>query len=180
MAGLENAPLPAGWPQAQPGSPTRSTFRKQRARYASSTADLVFGRQHIPVVAERVQVDTYVACQVSVRSGRACVRRSAPRPTSSSRSRTWSASSCSTGFLPAGWDLAPGQRFALEGRVHRSGLAEAKRRPGGRGRPIWARCPDGICVADAKAREDAPPRQFARSGGTSVARKEGRRRSTEP
>jgi len=62
MAGLENAPLPAGWRSA-----TRITspvdlpkHRAVRLVYPLTW----FRTQHIPVVAERVQVDTYVACQV--------------------------------------------------------------------------------------------------------------------
>src|SRR4029077_16603153 len=62
MAGLERAPLPPGWRDA-----TRITYPvdlpPQRAIPPISPLTW-FRTQHIPVVAERVQVDTYIACQV--------------------------------------------------------------------------------------------------------------------
>ena len=62
MAGLENAPLPPGWRGA-----TRITYPvdlPQRRAMRLIQPLTWFRAQHIPVVAERVQVDTYVACQV--------------------------------------------------------------------------------------------------------------------
>jgi hypothetical protein len=62
MAGLEHAPLPPGWRDA-----TRITYPvdlpRQRAMRLIQPLTW-FRTQHIPVVAERVQVDTYIACQV--------------------------------------------------------------------------------------------------------------------
>jgi hypothetical protein len=62
MGGLENAPLPPEWRAA-----TRITYpvdlpQKRQIRMVYPLT--WFRTQHIPVVAERVQVDTYVACQV--------------------------------------------------------------------------------------------------------------------
>jgi cytochrome c553 len=62
MAGLEQAPLPPAWRSA-----TRITYpvdlpQRRAVRLVSPLT--WFRTQHIPVVAERVQVDTYVACQV--------------------------------------------------------------------------------------------------------------------
>jgi len=62
MAGLENAPLPAGWRSA-----TRITYPvdlPQRRVVRLAYPLTWFRTQRIPVVAERTQVDTYVACQV--------------------------------------------------------------------------------------------------------------------
>jgi hypothetical protein len=62
MAGLENAPLPPGWRSA-----TRLTYPvdlPQRRKVRLIPPLTWFRTQGIPVVAERVQVDTYVACQV--------------------------------------------------------------------------------------------------------------------
>jgi hypothetical protein len=62
MAGLENAPLPPGWRSA-----TRITYPvdlPQRRKMRLIPPLTWFRTQGIPVVAERVQVDTYVACQV--------------------------------------------------------------------------------------------------------------------
>jgi hypothetical protein len=62
MAGLENAPLPARWRSA-----TRITYPvdlPQRRQVRLAHPLTWFRTQRISVVAERVQVDTYVACQV--------------------------------------------------------------------------------------------------------------------
>jgi hypothetical protein len=62
MAGLENAPLPPGWRSA-----TRITYPIDLpARRAVRLVQPLtwFRTQNIAVVAEQVQVDTYVACQV--------------------------------------------------------------------------------------------------------------------
>jgi Cytochrome c len=62
MAGLENAPLPSGWRGA-----TRITYPvdlPQRRAPRLLPPLTWFRAQGIPLVAERVQVDTYVACQV--------------------------------------------------------------------------------------------------------------------
>jgi cytochrome c len=62
MAGLEDAPLPASWR----GS-TQVTYPvdlPQRRAIRLVYPLTWFKTQHVPVVAERVQVDTYVACQV--------------------------------------------------------------------------------------------------------------------
>jgi hypothetical protein len=62
MGGLENAPLPDGWRSA-----TRVTYPVDlpKLRAVRLVYPLTWFRtQNIPVVAERVQVDTYVACQV--------------------------------------------------------------------------------------------------------------------
>jgi hypothetical protein len=62
MAGLENAPLAPGW-----RSTTRITYPvdlPQRRAMRLIQPLTWFRTQRIPVVAERVQVDTYVACQV--------------------------------------------------------------------------------------------------------------------
>jgi hypothetical protein len=62
MGGLENSPLPAGW-----RSSTRIAYPmdlpKQRAIRLVYPLTW-FKTQHVPVVAERIQVDTYLACQV--------------------------------------------------------------------------------------------------------------------
>ena len=62
MAGLENAPLPSGWRSA-----TRITYpidlpTRRAVRLVQPLT--WFRTQNIAVVAERIQVDTYVACQV--------------------------------------------------------------------------------------------------------------------
>lgn len=62
MAGLENAPLPAAWREV-----TRLTYPVDlpQRRAARLIQPLTYFRtQRIPVVAEQVQVDTYVACQL--------------------------------------------------------------------------------------------------------------------
>ena len=62
MAGLEGAPLPPAWRRA-----TRITYPvdlPQRRAVRLIQPLTWFRTQGIPVVAERVQVDTYVACQV--------------------------------------------------------------------------------------------------------------------
>jgi hypothetical protein len=62
MAGLENAPLPPPWREV-----TRLTYPVDlpQQRAARLVQPLTYFRsQHIPVVAERVQIDTYVACQI--------------------------------------------------------------------------------------------------------------------
>ncbi|MBV8210769.1 MAG: c-type cytochrome [Burkholderiaceae bacterium] len=62
MAGLEQAPLPANW-----RGPTRITYPvdlPQRRSVRLVQPLTWFRAEHIPVVAERVQVDTYIACQV--------------------------------------------------------------------------------------------------------------------
>ncbi|HET7756976.1 MAG TPA: c-type cytochrome [Steroidobacteraceae bacterium] len=62
MGSLENAPLPAAW-----RSVTRITYPvdlPQRRAMRLIQPLTWFRTQGIPVVAERVQVDTYVACQV--------------------------------------------------------------------------------------------------------------------
>jgi Cytochrome c len=62
MAGLENAPLPANWRGA-----TLVTYPVDppQRRAVRLVAPLTWFRtQKVPIVAERVQVDTYVACQV--------------------------------------------------------------------------------------------------------------------
>ena len=62
MAGLEDAPLPTSWRgSTQVAYPVDLPQRRAiRLVYPLTW----FKTQHIPVVAERVQVDTYVACQV--------------------------------------------------------------------------------------------------------------------
>lgn len=62
MAGLENAPLPSAWRAA-----TRLTYPVDlpQRRAARLIQPLTYLRtQDIPLLAERVQVDTYVACQI--------------------------------------------------------------------------------------------------------------------
>jgi hypothetical protein len=62
MGGLEDVPLPAAWRAS-----TRITYPvdlPQRRAMRVISPLTWFRTQQIPVVAERVQVDTYIACQV--------------------------------------------------------------------------------------------------------------------
>jgi hypothetical protein len=62
MAGLEDAPLPASWRAATRFAYPVDLPNRRAVRLAYELT--WFKTQHIPVVAERVQVDTFVACQV--------------------------------------------------------------------------------------------------------------------
>jgi cytochrome c len=62
MAGLEDAPLPANWRNSTRIAYPVDLPQKRALRLVYPLT--WFRTQQIPVVAERVQVDTYVACQV--------------------------------------------------------------------------------------------------------------------
>ena len=111
MAGLEKAPLPSGWRSA-----TRITYPvdlPQRRAVRLIHPLIWFRTQGIPVVAERVQVDTYVACQVlSEAVGHAFAD---PVPDYLiEQIENMVSLKLLDGFYPR-LGLAPGQRFASKG-----------------------------------------------------------------
>jgi hypothetical protein len=111
MAGLENAPLPAGWRGA-----TRITYPvdlPQRRAVRLIQPLTWFRTQGIPIVAERVQVDTYVACQVLAEAvGHAFA--DLVRDYLIEQIENMVSLKLLDGFYPR-LGLAPGQRFASKG-----------------------------------------------------------------
>lgn len=111
MAGLENAPLPRGWRGV-----TRLTYPvdlPQRRAVRLIQPLTWFHTQGIPVVAERVQVDTYVACQVlSEAVGHAFADM--VRDYLIEQIENMVSLKLLDGFYPR-LGLAPGQRFASKG-----------------------------------------------------------------
>jgi hypothetical protein len=111
MGGLETAPLPAGWRGV-----TRITYPvdlPQRRAVRLIQPLTWFRTQGIPIVAERVQVDTYVACQVLAEAvGHAFA--DLVRDYLIEQIENMVSLKLLDGFYPR-LGLAPGQRFASKG-----------------------------------------------------------------
>ncbi len=124
MAGLENAPLPTGWRGA-----TRLTYPvdlPQRRAVRLIQPLTWFRTQGIPVVAEQVQVDTYVACQVLAEAvGHAFA--DLVRDYLVEQIENMVSLKLLNGFYPR-LGLAPGQRFASKGGY----IVQLPRSPEGR------------------------------------------------
>ena len=111
LANLENAPLPAEWRTV-----TRLTYpfdppdrRMVRMNYPLGW----FKVRHIPVVAERVQADTYLACGVLAETLNEMLD-SFVRDYLVERIEVMLSHRLITGYYPR-QSLAPGQRFASKG-----------------------------------------------------------------
>ena len=111
MAGFENAPLPGAWRAV-----TRMTYPVDlpQRRAARLIQPLTYFRaQQIPVVAEPVQVDTYIACQlVSEAAGHAFADLVPDYLIEQIENMV--SSKLLDGYYPR-LGLAPGQRFASKG-----------------------------------------------------------------
>ena len=111
MGGLENAPLPAAW-----RATARMTYpyelpdlRRVRMNYPLGW----FRIRNIPVVAERVQTDTYIACSV-VAETLSSMLDDFVRDYLVERVEVMLSSRIINGYFPR-LGLAPGQRFASKG-----------------------------------------------------------------
>jgi hypothetical protein len=123
MAGLENAPLPASW-----RSTTLITYPMDlpQPRAVRLVQPLTWFRtQNIPVVSERVQVDSYVACQVVSEAVGHAYGDLVPDYLIEQIENMVSLKLLD-GYYPR-LGLAPGQRFASKGGylVHLSAAASA-------------------------------------------------------
>ncbi len=124
MGGLESAPLPAAW-----RSRTRLTypFDLPEARVTRMLYPIEWCRfQHVPVVAERIQADTYVACD-SLAQNVGHMGEDAVRDYLVERFESMLSTRLFDGYYPR-LELAPGQRFASKGGyiVHFVGASGTK------------------------------------------------------
>ncbi len=111
MGGLENAPLPAAW-----RSRARMTypFDLPELRVTRMLYPIEWCRfQHVPVVAERIQADTYVACD-SLAQNVSHMGEDTVRDYLVERFESMLSSRLFDGYYPR-LELAPGQRFASKG-----------------------------------------------------------------
>jgi mono/diheme cytochrome c family protein len=111
MGGLERSPLPAGWRER-----TRFAYPFDLPEQRRVGVDFAFGWfriRHIPVVAEQVQSDTYLACGLLAETLRSMVDTFA-RDYLVERMEGMLAHRIVTGYYPR-LTLASGQRFASKG-----------------------------------------------------------------
>jgi len=111
MGGLEQAPLPAAWRER-----TYLTYPVDLPNKRRINVDFAFGwfrLRHIPLVAERVQVDTYLACGIVSGTLRQMVDNFVPEYLIE-RIQGMLDNRLVTGYYPH-LTLATGQRFASKG-----------------------------------------------------------------
>ncbi len=111
MGDLENAPLPAAW---RSRAHMTYPFDLPRQRATQMLYPLEWCRfQHIPVVAERIQADTYVACD-TLAQNLSHMQDDIVRDSLVERTESMMSSRLFDGYYPR-LELAPGQRFASKG-----------------------------------------------------------------
>jgi hypothetical protein len=111
MGGMEAAPLPAAWrPEAQLTYPVDLPQLRQ---YRTTYPHTWFRIKHIPVVADRIQSDTYLACGI-VSEVLSEMLDSFRRDYLVERIEDMLSRRVLTGYYPH-LGLAPGQRFASKG-----------------------------------------------------------------
>jgi hypothetical protein len=111
MGGLERAPLPSEWRVN-----TRLTYPVALPEERRVNVDFAFGWfaiHHIPVVAERVQADTFLSCSLLAETLKHMVDTFVPEYLVE-RMEDMIAHRIVTGYYPH-LSLAPGQRFASKG-----------------------------------------------------------------
>lgn len=111
MGGLENAPLAAGWREA-----TRMTYPFDLPAQRAIRMDYPLGWfmiQHIPVVEERTQTDTYIACSILAQAAGTMLDNFV-RDYLVERMEVELSHRIINGYYPR-LGLAPGQRFASKG-----------------------------------------------------------------
>ncbi len=111
MGGLENAPLPAGW---RSRAHMTYPFDLPDARVTRMLYPIEWCRfQHVPLVAERIQADTYIACD-SLAQNLHHMGEDIVRDYLVEQFEMMLSSRLFDGYYPR-LELAPGQRFASKG-----------------------------------------------------------------
>src|SRR5437899_5118896 len=111
MGGLENAPLPAAW-----RSVTRMTYPYQVPAQRTVLMNYPLGWfsiQHIPVIDERTQTNTYIACSILAEAAGHMLDNFVPDYLTE-RVEVELSHRIINGYYPR-LGLAPGQRFASKG-----------------------------------------------------------------
>lgn len=111
MGGLENAPLPAAW---RSRAHMTYPFDLPELRVTRMLYPIEWCRfQHVPVVAERIQADTYIACDTLAQNV-SHIGDDLVRDYLVERIEDMLSSRLFDGYYPR-LELAPGQRFASKG-----------------------------------------------------------------